>query len=255
LPEGDARLLSNLDECRAAANNLQHGQNLEASLILPKDSRLETGTLGRTGCTALKFKVEPRTGWHDPWADWYYSGILKHASVWEKPDTPACVVGGRPGHIVNGKLVPLFPDPPPQISFTLNGCLQFDKPGKYTISLTYRARQPNGEGERWNEEATESFVTLQTDPIEIEVLPESREASEHAAKELVAQIGYPWFDETVFLNFPDQERVAEELEEQLRKPQSSISTDFLDLLAFVKTRLQHPELRGSEVKSRGGAPV
>src|SRR5882724_414706 len=43
------------------------GEPVYANLILPKGSELLTGTLSRGGCTALEFKVEPSTGWHDPW--------------------------------------------------------------------------------------------------------------------------------------------------------------------------------------------
>jgi len=173
------------------------GQVVVASLILPKDTTLETGTMWRSGCSPFQFKVEPETGWHDPLADWYDSGIPKHASASDKPYQNNCgVSGGRPGamiSIVDGKVVtaPEPPPPPPQIGFLLNSWLEFDKPGKYTVSLTYRAKLSNGMGETWNENVHDSFVTLKTDPIEIEVLPSTMDHRDRNVSEVVAGVSYP----------------------------------------------------------------
>ena len=52
------------------------GERVYGSLILPAGSTLPQGTLDRRGpCPAFQFQVEPASGWHDPYADWYYSGI------------------------------------------------------------------------------------------------------------------------------------------------------------------------------------
>jgi len=163
------------------------GQAIEASLILPKDSRLETGGLSRSSCTSFRFKVKPDTGWHDPWADWYYSGIPQHASGEDAPRQPCGVSGGAAIRLADGRII-RPPTPPPQISFTLNEWLRFDKPGMYTISVTYRARpkKKNDRAEDWDEGEGDSFTSLETDPIDIEVLPEPAEASERAAAELAA---------------------------------------------------------------------
>src|ERR1035438_8328124 len=56
------------------AGSVRIGEPIFANLVLPKDSQLPAGTLNRASCTSLQFSVEPAVGWHDPWADWYYSG-------------------------------------------------------------------------------------------------------------------------------------------------------------------------------------
>src|SRR6476619_7144463 len=43
------------------------GEVVYANLILPEKSKLQIGTLTRASCTSFKFKVEPQTGWRDPW--------------------------------------------------------------------------------------------------------------------------------------------------------------------------------------------
>ena len=67
--------------------SIQIGEASFASLILPKDSQLAIGTLSRASCTSLKFTVEPSSGWHEPWANWYYSGIPQHATGRDGPRT------------------------------------------------------------------------------------------------------------------------------------------------------------------------
>jgi hypothetical protein len=109
------------------------GQRIHASLILPKDSALATGTIYRASCTSLSFQVAPAIGWRDPWQDWYGAGIRKHATGTDGP-----LQCGVPGGTIGGP-----PPPPPQITFTLNEWLVFDRPGAYRISLTYRARFRN----------------------------------------------------------------------------------------------------------------
>jgi hypothetical protein len=61
------------------AGSVRIGEPVFANLILPKDAPLPTGRLSRATCTSLQFTVEPAVGWHEPWADWYYSGIPQHA--------------------------------------------------------------------------------------------------------------------------------------------------------------------------------
>ena len=95
---GDDELPATADEkaqlvIKAEGGVVHIGQAIEASLILLRDSRLETGGLSRSNCTSFKFKVKPDTGWHDPWADWYYSGIPQHASGEDSPQ-PSCAVSG-----------------------------------------------------------------------------------------------------------------------------------------------------------------
>lgn len=205
------------------------GQVVVASLILPKDATLETGTMWRSGCSPFHFKVEPETGWHDPWADWHQSGIPKHASASDKPYQNNCgVTGGwAPVRItiVDGKVVsePQPPPPPPQIGFLLNSWLEFDKPGKYTVSLTYRAKLSNGLGETWNENVPDSFVTLQTDPIEIEVLSPTVDQREQTVSEIVAGVSYPSGpDPETVLELTDQHAVVDALEAQVRRPGMAI---------------------------------
>jgi hypothetical protein len=77
-------------------------------------SQLPTGTLSRASCTSLQFALEPAIGWHDPWADWYYSGIPQHATGRDGPRTCG-VVGYLPGAEI----------PPPQINFRLNDRIEF----------------------------------------------------------------------------------------------------------------------------------
>lgn len=293
---GDAKLLATaMEKAQLVLKQgtvVHMGEAVGASLILPKDSKLETGTMVRSGCSPFHFKVEPETGWHDPWADWYYSGIPQHASAWDRPQRSSCgVTGGRMGGLItiDGKVVsvPEPPDPPPQIAFSLNDWVRFDNPGKYTISLTYRARASKTENsEDSNREKDDSLVTLQTDSIEIEVLPEPAEARRHATTELAAYtmrvrktdpaarnsetVPYPIellysqaegiipsvvqlydsgsVDQSTLLNAANQRALVEEMEHRLRGPDESISDGFIHLLAFSKTRLQHPELFGRRLQ-------
>src|SRR5437764_15138636 len=62
------------------AGSIRMGEPVYASLILPKDSELQAGTLTRASCTSFQFTVEPQVGWHDPWSDWYDYGIPQHAT-------------------------------------------------------------------------------------------------------------------------------------------------------------------------------
>jgi hypothetical protein len=109
------------------AGSVRIGEQIFANLILPKDSQLPTGTLDRASWTSLEFTVEPASGWHNPWADWYYSGISQHATGRDGPRTCGVVGYSRDAEI-----------PPLQINFTLNGWIEFDSPGKYKISVMYR---------------------------------------------------------------------------------------------------------------------
>ncbi len=295
---GDDELPATADEkaqlvIKAEGGVVHIGQAIEASLILLRDSRLETGGLSRSNCTSFKFKVKPDTGWHDPWADWYYSGIPQHASGEDSPQ-PSCAVSGGTAtaiRFVDGHIVtPPPPPPPPQIGFTLTDWVQFDRPGKYTISVTYRAQSKKiDSAENWEEAEGDSFITLETDSIDIEVLPETAEAAQRAAAELAAfttrvrqtdpamrnseTVPFPmaiihsqaeamipslvrlyesggWFHQSALMNSSSQKDVVLQMEERLRNPGESITADFVELLAFSKTRLQHPGLFGSRIQNQ-----
>jgi hypothetical protein len=145
--------------------NVRVGEPVVANLILPKDSPLPTGTLHRASCTSLQVTVEPASGWHDPWADWYYSGIPEHATGRDGPRTCG-VVGYLPGSEI----------PPPQINFTLNDWIEFDQPGKYTISVTYHTgfrKDHDVLNDPYDDRKSTVYVTLATEPVEVNVLPES----------------------------------------------------------------------------------
>jgi len=132
LVEGSSELKATL-VVHSGSEHIRMGEPVFGSLILPRDSKLATGTLRRAGCTSFRFKIEPATGWHDPWQHWYYSGVAKHGGGEDGPSVPCGVPAGRLGR---------GPAPSPQIDFTLNEWIQFDQPGTYTISMTYRARTP-----------------------------------------------------------------------------------------------------------------
>jgi len=257
------------------------GEPVYANLILPKDSRLETGTLNRASCTSLEFKVEPQTGWHDPWADWYYSGIPEHSDGRDGPlrcGVVGVMIGGPP---------PL----PPQMNFTLNHWIQFDRPGKYTISATYRTEHRSQQevlDDPYNERKTAEWVTLQTDPIEVEVLPESPDVAERAQSALIFlrsrfkdddpvngssdSTTFPgwtlysqssavipllaefyeqshWPGRFALIASPHQRELVKEMEAQLDSARHPVSWDFLEILAFNRARLDHPELFGSHIQN------
>jgi len=44
------------------------------------------------------------------------------------------------------------------------------------------------------------------------------------------------------LNLPHQQRVVEEMQKSLQSPRHSVSRDFVEVLAFNRARLDHPEL-------------
>jgi len=132
LVEGSSEIKATL-VVHSGSEHIRMGEPVFGSLILPRDSKLATGTLRRAGCTSFRFKIEPATGWHDPWQHWYYSGVAKHGGGEDGPSVPCGVPAGRLGR---------GPAPSPQIDFTLNEWIQFDQPGTYTISMTYRARTP-----------------------------------------------------------------------------------------------------------------
>jgi hypothetical protein len=252
------------------------GEPVFANLILPKGSELATGTLSRASCTSLQFTVEPATGWHDPWADWYYSGIPQHATGRDGPHTCG-VMGYLPGAEI----------PPPQINFTLNDWIEFDRPGKYKISLTYRTgfRKPQEMlDDPYNDGNSTVDVTLATDPIEVEVLPESLNVASRARDALVflrsrfRDDDPRWgsSDSTPFPEWAEYSRseavipllaqfyeqgsnlarrglitsshrkvVVQEMEKELVDPRHSVGLDFPEVLAFTAAELQHPELFGA----------
>jgi hypothetical protein len=252
------------------------GEPVFANLILPKNSPLRTGTLSRASCTSLQFTVEPAVGWHDPWADWYYSGIPQHATGRDGPSTCG-VVGGAIGMEV----------PPPQISFTLNDWIEFDRPGKYKISVTYRTefRKPQEElDDPYDDRKSTTYVTLTTESIEVEVLPEAANVASLASDARILlqshfrdddpawgssdSMGFPeWTQysrsEAVIpllaqfyeqrpnvarrglITTPHRDLVVHEMEKELVDPRHSVGLDFPEVLAFSAAELQHPELFGA----------
>lgn len=261
---------------QAHHGTLRIGEPVFANLILPKGSELTTGTLSRASCTSLQFTVEPATGWHDPWADWYYSGIPQHATGRDGPRTCG-VMGYLPGAEI----------PPPQINFTLNDWIEFDRPGKYKISVTYRTgfRKPKEMLEDpYDDRKSAVSVALATDAVEVEVLPESLDVASRASDALaLLRSHFPdddprwgssdsapfpaWAEYShsaavipLLAQFYEQDSnlarrglitsshrnlVAQEMEKELVDPRHSVGLDFPEVLAFTAAELQHPELFGA----------
>lgn len=257
------------------AASVRIGEAIFANLILPKDSQLPTGTLDRASCTSLEFTVEPANGWHDPWADWYYSGISQHATGRDGPRT--CGVVGYP----RGAEIP-----PPQINFTLNDWIEFDSPGKYRISATYRTefrKRQDIWDDPYDDRKTAVQVTLATDAVEVEVLPESASVADRTSDALALlrahfRDGDPWWgspdpepfpvwtqyshSEAVIpllaqfyeqnsnvarrglITSPHRKLVVDAMEKELVDPQHSVDFNFLAELAFIAAEVQHPELFG-----------
>jgi hypothetical protein len=257
------------------AGSVRIGERVFASLILPKDSQLPTGTLDRASCTSLEFTVEPASGWHDPWADWYQSGISQHATGRDGPRT--CGVVGR---------LPGVESPPPQINFTLNDWIDFDSPGKYKISVTYRTefrKRQDLSDDPYDDRKTAAHVTLATDAVEVEVLPESASVVDRASDALALLRAHfrdddPWWgspdpepfpewtqyshSEAVIpllaqfyeqssnvarrglIASPNRKLVVEAMKKKLVDPRHSVDFNFLAELAFIAAEVQHPELFG-----------
>jgi hypothetical protein len=255
------------------AGSVRIGEPISANLILPKDSQLPTGTLDRATCTSLEFTVEPASGWHDPWADWYYSGISQHATGRDGPRT--CGVVGYP----RGAEIP-----PPQINFTLNDWIEFDSPGKYKISVTYRTefrKRQDIWDDPYDDRKTGVHVTLVTDVVEVEVLPESASVMDRASDALALLRGHfrdddPWsgspdpepfpewtqysHSEAVIpllaqfyeqspnvarrglIASPHRKLVVQTMEKELVDARHSVDFNFLAELAFTAAEVQHPEL-------------
>lgn len=247
------------------------GERVYGSLILPAGSTLPEGTLDRRGpCPAFQFQVEPASGWHDPYADWYYSGI-NHNFQLEFPYQ--CGLMGR----IAGQ-----PPPPRQITFTLNDWVRFDRPGTYRISLRYTTYERTLEQARQDphdERHLGTWITLQTNPVEVVVLPEPADVSErtenvrtllrvkvlgipahgndpYALPEWMAYSTSPevvavlaefyhvntWVAARGLTTSPDQQLVVREMEKQLVSPDFAVSDYFVTQLAFASVRLKHPEL-------------
>jgi hypothetical protein len=262
------------------AGSVRIGEPIFASLILPKDSQLLTGTLSRASCTSLQFAVEPASGWHDPWADWYYSGIPQHATGRDGPRTCG-VVGYLPGTKI----------PPPQINFTLNDWIEFDLPGKYKISVTYHTefRKPQDVlDDPYNDRKSAVNITLATDPVEVDVLPEAANVASLASDALILLQSHfrnddPWSfssDSTPFPEWtqyshseavipllaqfyeqnsnvarrgliasPHRKLVVQAMEKELVDPRHSVDFNFPTELAFIAAEVQRPELFGAGDKA------
>ena len=260
--------------------SIQIGEASFASLILPKDSQLAIGTLSRASCTSLKFTVEPSSGWHDPWANWYYSGIPQHATGRDGPRTCG-VVGYLPGAEI----------PPPQINFTLNDWIEFDRPGKYKISVTYRTefRKPQDVlDDPYDDRKSAVNITLTTDPVEVDVLPEVANVANLASDALILLQSHfrdddPWSfspDSTPFPEWtqyshseaviplltqfyeqnsnvarrgliasPHRKLVVRAMEKELVDPRHSVDFNFPAELAFIAAEVQRPELFGAGDKA------
>jgi len=261
------------------AGSVRIGEPILANLILPKDSQLTSGTLNRASCTSLDVTVEPPGGWHDPWADWYYSGIPQHATGRDGPRTCG-VVGHLPGADI----------PPPQINFTLNDWIEFDSPGKYKISVTYRTefRKPQDVlDDPYDDRKSAVNITLATDVVEVDVLPESASVMDRASDAVVLLRGHfrdddPWSfspDSTPFPEWaqyshseavipllaqfyeqssnvarrgliasPHRKLVVQAMEKELVDPRHSVDFNFPAELAFIAAEVQHPELFGGGSK-------
>jgi hypothetical protein len=261
------------------AGSVRIGEPIFANLILPKDSRLPTGTLDRASCTSLEFTVEAASGWHDPWADWYYSGIPQHATGRDGPRTCG-VVGHLPGAEI----------PPPQVNFTLNDWIEFDGPGKYKISVTYRTefRKPQDIlDDPYDDRKTAVHLTLATDVVEVEVLPESASVMDRASDALALLRSHffdddPWSFSPDSAPFPEwaqyshseavipllaqfyeqssnvarrgliasphRKLVVQAMEKELVDPRHSVDFNFPVELAFIAAEVQHPELFGGSSK-------
>jgi len=260
---------------QAQGGIVRMGERVFASLILPKDSQLPTGTLSRASCTSLQFAVGPAVGWHDPWADWYYSGVPQHATGRDSPHTCG-VMAGMIGMAV----------PPPQISFTLNDWIEFDRPGKYKISVTYRTEFRKLQemlDDPYDDRKSTVHVTLTTETVEVEVLPEPANVASRASDALIFlqshfrdddpawgssdSIGFPEWTEysrseaviPLLAQFyeqspnmarrgliasPHRDLVVHEMEKKLVDPRHAVGRDFPEVLAFSAAELQHPELFG-----------
>lgn len=258
---------------QAREGSVRIGEPVFANLILPKDSPLPTGTLSRASCTSLQFTVTPASGWQDPWSDWYYSGIPQHATGRDGPYTCG-VMGGMKG----------MPIPPPQINFTLNDWIEFDRPGKYKISVTYRTefRKPQEVlDDPYDDRKSAVNITLPTEPVEIEVLPESPDVTnrasdalallrshfrdddpmsfspdstpfpewtEYSHSEAVIPLLAQFYEQNSnitrrgLITSPHRKLVVQAMEKELVDPRHSVDFHFPEELAFVAAEVQHPEL-------------
>jgi hypothetical protein len=265
---------------QAQSGMIRIGERVFANLILPKDSQLPTGTLSRASCTSLKFAVEPAGGWHDPWADWYYSGIPQHATGRDGPRSCG-VVGYLPGVEI----------PPRQINFTLNDWIEFDRPGKYKISVTYRTefRKPQDVlDDPYDDRKSAVNITLTTEPVEVDVLPEVANVANLASDALILLESHfrdddPWSfspDSTPFPEWtqyshseavipllaqfyeqnsnvarrgliasPHRKLVVQAMEKELVDPRHSVDFNFPAELAFIAAEVQRPELFGAGDKA------
>jgi hypothetical protein len=81
-----------------------------------------------------------------------------------------------------------MPIPPPQINFTLNDWIEFDRPGRYKISVTYRTefRKPQEVlDDPYDDRKSAVNITLATEPVEVDVLPEAANVASLASDALI----------------------------------------------------------------------
>jgi hypothetical protein len=181
--------------------------------------------------------------------------------------------------------------PPPQINFTLNDWIEFDRPGKYKISVTYRTefRKPQDVlDDPYDDRKSAVNITLATDPVEVDVLPEVANVASLASDALILLQSHfrdddPWSfspDSTPFPEWtqyshseavipllaqfyeqnsnvarrgliasPHRKLVVQAMEKELVDPRHSVDFNFPAELAFIASEVQRPELFGAGDKA------
>ena len=176
--------------------------------------------------------------------------------------------------------------PPPQINFTLerlDRVRQSRKRHKFQCHLPHRVQKASGFIGRstYDDRKTAAHVTLATDAVEIEVLPESARVVDRASDALALLRAHfrdddPWWgspdpepfpewtqyshSEAVIpllaqfyeqssnvarrglIASPHRELVVQTMEKELVDPRHSVDFNFPAELAFIATEVQHPEL-------------
>ena len=78
--------------------------------------------------------------------------------------------------------------PPPQINFRLNDRIEFDRPGKYKISVTCRTefRKPQEVlDDPYGDRKSAVDITLVTEAVEVDVLPEAANVASFASDAII----------------------------------------------------------------------